>query len=85
MQVIQKKTARLLSACTEIGAISADASDEMVKKCREFGEYLGYCFYFLPFSLGIVIINLKVGIQMNEKLKSLGIPSDIITKLKEQL
>ena len=44
MQVIQKKTARLLSACTEIGAISADASDEMVKKCREFGEYLGYCF-----------------------------------------
>ena len=29
---------------TEIGAISADASDEMVKKCRLAGEYLGYCF-----------------------------------------
>ncbi|RHO72244.1 MULTISPECIES: polyprenyl synthetase family protein [unclassified Parabacteroides] len=44
MQVIRKKTAMLLSACAEIGAISANASDEMVKKCREFGEYLGYCF-----------------------------------------
>lgn len=44
MQVIRKKTAMLLSACTEIGAISADASDEMVKKCRLAGEYLGYCF-----------------------------------------
>lgn len=44
MQVIRKKTATLLSSCTEIGAISADASPEMVLKCRQFGEYLGYCF-----------------------------------------
>lgn len=44
MQVIRKKTAMLLSACAEIGAISAGTSDEMVDKCREFGEYLGYCF-----------------------------------------
>ena len=44
MQVIKKKTATLLSSCTEIGAISADASPELVRKCRKFGEYLGYCF-----------------------------------------
>ena len=44
MQVIRQKTAMLLSACAEIGAISANASDEMVKKCRDFGEYLGYSF-----------------------------------------
>lgn len=44
MQVIRKKTAMLLSACAEIGAISAGASDEMVEKCRKFGEYLGFCF-----------------------------------------
>jgi len=43
-QVIRKKTATLLSACTEIGAISANASDEMIDICREFGVYLGYCF-----------------------------------------
>ena len=44
MQVIKKKTATLLSSCTEIGAISADAPQELVLKCRKFGEYLGYCF-----------------------------------------
>lgn len=44
MQVIRKKTAMLLSACAEIGSISAGASPELVAKCREFGEYLGYCF-----------------------------------------
>lgn len=44
MQVIRKKTAALLSACTEIGALSAGASDEIVEICREFGEFLGYCF-----------------------------------------
>lgn len=44
MQVIRKKTAMLLSACAEIGSISVGASGEMMEKCREFGEYLGYCF-----------------------------------------
>lgn len=44
LQVIKKKTATLLSACTEIGAISSGASAEVIALCREFGEYLGYCF-----------------------------------------
>lgn len=44
LQVIQKKTAALLSACTEIGAISAGAPDEQIEVCRAFGEQLGYCF-----------------------------------------
>lgn len=44
LQVIKKKTATLLSACMEIGAISAGASDEQIAICRKVGEYLGYCF-----------------------------------------
>lgn len=44
MQIIYKKTASLLSACTEIGSISADVPDETIAICRQFGEYLGYCF-----------------------------------------
>ena len=35
MQVIHKKTASLLSACAEIGAISAQASAEIVAICRD--------------------------------------------------
>lgn len=44
LHVIRKKTATLLSACTEIGAISANASDELINVSKEFGVYLGYCF-----------------------------------------
>ena len=44
LQVIKKKTATLLSACMEIGAISAGASEEQIATCRQIGEYLGYCF-----------------------------------------
>lgn len=44
MQVIRKKTATLLSACTEIGAISAGSSSEVISLFRRFGEYLGYAF-----------------------------------------
>ena len=39
MQVIKKKTATLLSSCTEIGAISADAPQELVLKCRKSVSY----------------------------------------------
>ena len=44
LRMIRKKTATLISACSEIGAISVNAPSETVDKCRLFGEYLGYCF-----------------------------------------
>lgn len=42
--VIRKKTASLFAACTQAGALSAGASDELVQKARLFGEYIGICF-----------------------------------------
>jgi octaprenyl-diphosphate synthase len=44
LEMINKKTATLISACSEIGAISVNASPETVDKCHLFGKYLGYCF-----------------------------------------
>ena len=44
LKMISKKTATLLSACSELGAISVKASPEITNKCRTFGQYLGYCF-----------------------------------------
>lgn len=43
-QVIQQKTAALFEACAAIGALSAGASDEEVKKAGEFGKNLGIIF-----------------------------------------
>ena len=44
LQVIFKKTATLLSACMEIGAISVGATDEVISLCHSIGKNLGYCF-----------------------------------------
>ena len=44
LQVIFKKTATLLAACTTIGAISADASEEDIHCLETFGEFIGYAF-----------------------------------------
>lgn len=42
--IIRKKTASLFAACTKAGALSVNASDEMVENARLFGEYIGLCF-----------------------------------------
>ncbi|GAB6393913.1 MAG: polyprenyl synthetase [Bacteroidales bacterium] len=44
MELIYKKTAKFLSACAEIGALSVNASRKEVECFRLFGEYVGYCF-----------------------------------------
>jgi octaprenyl-diphosphate synthase len=43
-EIIRKKTATLIAACTAIGAASVDASEEDVIKMREFGELIGIAF-----------------------------------------
>jgi octaprenyl-diphosphate synthase len=44
IDVIGKKTAFLLSACSEIGAISSGADKKMVDIMKRVGENLGFCF-----------------------------------------
>jgi len=43
-EVIWKKTAFLISSCSEMGAISLNASPEKQEKLRLIGENLGMCF-----------------------------------------
>ncbi len=43
-KVIQKKTAALISACTEAGAQSGGATSEQLEQMRQFGNYLGLIF-----------------------------------------
>ena len=44
LQIVEKKTAMLISACSEIGAISAGADDGMTDRFKTIGKYLGFCF-----------------------------------------
>jgi len=43
-EIIRKKTAALIAACTACGAKSSGADDETVEKMRLFGEYVGMAF-----------------------------------------
>ena len=43
-EIIYKKTATLIAACTASGAKSAGASDEDTQKLKEFGKYAGLAF-----------------------------------------
>jgi octaprenyl-diphosphate synthase len=43
-EVIRKKTAILLSSCSEMGALSVGANPEIREKLRLIGENLGLCF-----------------------------------------
>lgn len=43
-EVISKKTASLFVTCAECAALSAGVSEEIVDKCREFGNALGIAF-----------------------------------------
>lgn len=44
LEMIRKKTARLLAICTEIGALIAGATERQIRLLRKFGEYLGLAF-----------------------------------------
>ncbi|WP_439182133.1 polyprenyl synthetase family protein [Carboxylicivirga taeanensis] len=43
-QIIRKKTATLIAACTQAGALSVNASEEQLTNMAEFGENLGIAF-----------------------------------------
>jgi len=43
-EIIRKKTATLIAACTAAGALSSGASDEKIEQMRRFGENLGIAF-----------------------------------------
>ncbi|MDR0794452.1 MAG: polyprenyl synthetase family protein [Tannerella sp.] len=43
-RMLEKKTAALLAACAQIGAITAGADHELQMKCRKFGHLLGCSF-----------------------------------------
>ena len=43
-EIIRKKTATLIAACTAIGAASVDADKQEVERMRKFGELIGIAF-----------------------------------------
>jgi geranylgeranyl diphosphate synthase type I len=59
--MVSGKTAALLSACTEIGAVIADVDEEIRTAYRDFGRDLGLAFQVLDDILGIWGDAAKIG------------------------
>ncbi|MDA3905474.1 MAG: polyprenyl synthetase family protein [Bacteroidales bacterium] len=43
-EIIRKKTATLISSCCAVGAASTNAEADIIKKMKQFGEYVGIAF-----------------------------------------
>jgi octaprenyl-diphosphate synthase len=70
-QLIGDKTASLISACCEIGALTAGASPEKQKVLKKFGQYLGIAFQIkddlLDYQSKVDILGKPVGHDLKEK------------------
>jgi geranylgeranyl diphosphate synthase type II len=55
LDMIMRKTARLLAVCTEMGALVAAATETQVKLFRQFGEHLGLAFQIQDDLLDITV------------------------------
>lgn len=72
-EIIRKKTATLIAACTAIGATSVDAEKEEVEKMRKFGELIGISFQIKDdlFDYSEAKIGKPTGIDIKEQKMTL--------------
>lgn len=54
LEIVQRKTAQMISACTEIGAIVADASKEQRRNLATYGSLVGVAFQLIDDLLDFV-------------------------------
>nr|WP_303647427.1 polyprenyl synthetase family protein [Chryseobacterium gilvum] len=73
-EIIRQKTATLIAACCEIGALSNGADEILAKKMQDFGTYTGMAFQIkddLFDYLSSNVIGKPVGIDIKEKKMTL--------------
>ena len=69
-EIIRKKTATLIAACCEVGAISNNVNVELAQKIRDFGTYTGIAFQIKDDLFDYLkknVIGKPVGIDIKEK------------------
>lgn len=70
-KIVSDKTAALISACCELGALSVNASEEHINAMREYGENLGIAFQIkddlLDYEGNQNIIGKPIAVDLKEK------------------
>ncbi len=72
-QIIRQKTASLIASCCAVGASSAGADPEVIKKMKSFGQHIGMAFQIKDdlFDYGEEEIGKPLGIDIKEKKMTL--------------
>ncbi len=72
-EIIQQKTASLITSCCRVGATSAGASEDVIDKMTEFGRNVGMAFQIKDdlFDYGTYAIGKPTGIDIKEKKMTL--------------
>ena len=70
-QLIRDKTASLISACCELGALTAEAPEEHRRALRDYGEFLGLAFQIkddmLDYEGNRFVLGKPTGLDIKEK------------------
>jgi len=70
-KIVSDKTAALISACCELGALSVDANDEKLHAMKQYGENLGIAFQIkddlLDYEGNQNIVGKPIGADLKEK------------------
>ena len=70
-KIVSDKTAALISACCELGALSVDAGDEKLEAMKQYGENLGIAFQIkddlLDYQGNQNIVGKPIGADLKEK------------------
>ena len=87
-EVIERKTATLFSAATQLGGIAADANTEQLQALHDFGHYLGIAFQILDdlidYSDQDVDIGKNVGDDLSEGKPTLPLIRALQTATESQ-
>ncbi|PID27567.1 MAG: polyprenyl synthetase [Candidatus Cloacimonadota bacterium] len=81
--IINYKTASLISGCTEIGAITGGGDENQVKKIKKFGKYIGLAFQVQDDILDFIGDKKIFGKERGKDIKERKITLPLIYALKE--
>ncbi|MBI4595666.1 MAG: polyprenyl synthetase family protein [Candidatus Tectomicrobia bacterium] len=81
--VIEKKTAALISACCQVGAILGEMSSPMEEALTKFGYYVGMAFQLVDDALDYVAEEEKLGKAIGKDLREGNITLPLIYLLKK--
>jgi octaprenyl-diphosphate synthase len=82
-KIIADKTASLISACCEIGALSGSNNKEYHSALKEFGEYLGTAFQIRDDILDLVSKNTLIGKPVGNDIKEKKVTLPLIYALSQ--